>query len=388
MEHVPPQQLIGVLMTGMGNDGAEAMASLRAARRHDYCRGRGDRRRVGDARRAGPGGRRRLDRAPSQDCVPFAEDGAEPCRSFVSPPGRPAPPSPARDSAAVLRRARAAARTTSVGRRRARPRTLPGGVPALGDALGARDRARAFARPCSRAWPGSPRRRASRSFCRSCAPTTHSCARERSDALRAMKDVAWPAHRGAAAGPRCRRADSRLRSGPRHAGRNGRAPCSATCSTRSRSRTSVPRPSRCSRRSADRRRCPLLARCAERFRATPFLEFAIKIAIDGIRSQATDSHVPDLRRSPRTNIAGFANSSTDEPGWSSPKRNAITSSGAWSSAWRPRIGLVRKLFRAAAHRPAGRDRAVRQRVHRQRDVLLSRGAPARVPHGGPAGRNA
>ena len=28
MEHVPPQQLIGVLMTGMGNDGAEAMATL------------------------------------------------------------------------------------------------------------------------------------------------------------------------------------------------------------------------------------------------------------------------------------------------------------------------------------------------------------------------
>ena len=31
MEHVAPQQLIGVLMTGMGNDGAEAMASLHEA---------------------------------------------------------------------------------------------------------------------------------------------------------------------------------------------------------------------------------------------------------------------------------------------------------------------------------------------------------------------
>jgi two-component system chemotaxis response regulator CheB len=30
MEHVPPRQLIGVLMTGMGNDGAEAMTQLKA----------------------------------------------------------------------------------------------------------------------------------------------------------------------------------------------------------------------------------------------------------------------------------------------------------------------------------------------------------------------
>jgi len=31
MEHVPPKQIVGVLMTGMGNDGAEAMTALHAA---------------------------------------------------------------------------------------------------------------------------------------------------------------------------------------------------------------------------------------------------------------------------------------------------------------------------------------------------------------------
>jgi two-component system chemotaxis response regulator CheB len=30
MDHVPPAQIVGVLMTGMGSDGAEAMALLRA----------------------------------------------------------------------------------------------------------------------------------------------------------------------------------------------------------------------------------------------------------------------------------------------------------------------------------------------------------------------
>ena len=34
LEHLPPRQLVGVLMTGMGNDGAQAMATLRAQGGH------------------------------------------------------------------------------------------------------------------------------------------------------------------------------------------------------------------------------------------------------------------------------------------------------------------------------------------------------------------
>ena len=51
MEHVDRRHgSIGILMTGMGNDGARSMARLRAARRAHHRGGEGDRGRVGHAR--------------------------------------------------------------------------------------------------------------------------------------------------------------------------------------------------------------------------------------------------------------------------------------------------------------------------------------------------
>ena len=278
------------------------------------------------------------------------------------------------------------------GARRARPRhrrrALGGGPRGRGAARAAcrpsarrwrAKRARACARRCSRASPASPLRRASRRSCRSCAPTTRSCAREPRTRCSAMKDVAWPYHRGVAAGPRCRRPDSRLRPRPRHAGRNGRAPLSATCSIRSRSRTSAPRPSRRSRRSAEPRRCPRWRAARSGFAATPFLEFSIKIAIDRIRSQATEPTCLTFRRSPRTSIAGFASSSTDEPGWSSPKRSAITSSAASSSACWPRSRAPSKtISRGCAPTCGARSSSSSTRSRSTRRTSIARSTSSRV----------
>ena len=65
LDHYDAAQLIGVLMTGMGRDGADAMTRLRQRRRAHHCRGGIQRDRVGHARRtreewrgrAGPAGR-------------------------------------------------------------------------------------------------------------------------------------------------------------------------------------------------------------------------------------------------------------------------------------------------------------------------------------------
>ena len=75
---------------------------------------------------------------------------------------------------------------------------------------------------------------------------------------------------------------------------------------------------------------PALPRCAERFATTHFSGSRSRPRPTG-STPSSPLPVPDSRRSPKTNFVGFANSSIDVPGWSSPKRNAITSSGAWSS---------------------------------------------------------
>ena len=83
MEHFESGQLVGVLMTGMGNDGAGGDGPIACPRREDDRRGGGNRRGVGDARRTGEGQRRRLDSAVAEDRTTFGKAGPL-CRSFVN----------------------------------------------------------------------------------------------------------------------------------------------------------------------------------------------------------------------------------------------------------------------------------------------------------------
>jgi hypothetical protein len=84
MEHLPPSQLIGVLMTGMGSDGAEAMALLRAkggktiAEAEETAVVWGM---PGELVKAGG----RISYCRCRTLRPAAEADADPCRSYVSP---------------------------------------------------------------------------------------------------------------------------------------------------------------------------------------------------------------------------------------------------------------------------------------------------------------
>ena len=94
MDHVPASQLIGVLMTGMGNDGAEAMADLRA---------RGGKT-IAEAEETAvvwgmPGELVKPDGADwvvplPKIAVTPAADGADTCRSSVNRPIAPPAPEP------------------------------------------------------------------------------------------------------------------------------------------------------------------------------------------------------------------------------------------------------------------------------------------------------
>ena len=128
MEHVSPAQLIGMLMTGMGNDGAEAMARLHA---------RGGRTIAEAEETAVVWG------MPGELVAAGGADWVLPCRR--SPAGcaswcpdmplirKPSPPP--RPAAARCRLACARARATSAGRRCARRPGSPDGVALLAAAL-------------------------------------------------------------------------------------------------------------------------------------------------------------------------------------------------------------------------------------------------------------
>ncbi len=79
MEHVSPGQLVGILMTGMGNDGAEAMALLQAQGGGTIAEAEETAVVWGMPGELGEGWRGRLDRAVAADCSTPAEDGAMTC---------------------------------------------------------------------------------------------------------------------------------------------------------------------------------------------------------------------------------------------------------------------------------------------------------------------
>ena len=125
------------------------------------------------------------------------------------------------------------------------------------------------------------------------------------------------------------------------------------------------------------------------FRGTPFLEFAIKIAIDRIRSQATEPTCLSFRRSREEEFRRLCEFLYRRTGMVFTEAKRYYVERRVVERMQPtQAAFVRRLLRAAARRPAGRDRAVRQRVHGQRNVLLPRRPPARVPHRRPAGRQA
>ena len=209
MEHVAPAQLIGVLMTGMGNDGAAgdgAACTPRAAGRSPRPR-----------------------RPPSSGACPAswsrraARTGSCPCRR--SPAGcanwRPDMPlirkpvrrscRPAAAAALAARHERRAlgggARGGRTARRRGRcsPRRF------------AARATRACARRSSPAWRASRRRRAPRPSCPICGPTTPACAPAPSTPCARCPGRGRPSA-APAARSRCRRAPAELRARARPAG--------------------------------------------------------------------------------------------------------------------------------------------------------------------------
>ena len=123
-----------------------------------------------------------------------------------------------------------------------------------------------------------------------------------------------------------------------------------------------------------------------RFAGEPFLAFRLKVATERIAAPARDRPCVRSSRSRRRNSARSASSSIGAPACSSPRPSATMSSAGWPSAWPPRDRALPQLLRPSAQRHRRRGRAVHQRLHRQRDLLLPRGPPAPLPDLRPAGR--
>ena len=132
LEHFSASQMIGVMMTGMGNDGAEAMKRLRQGRRPHHCGGGIDRDRLGHAGRTGEEWRRRNGAAAGGYRRNDHRHGERPCRSLRAAPKARAP-------AAISRAQRPTLDSSDAESRWAAARALAGhaeAVPVLAAALG------------------------------------------------------------------------------------------------------------------------------------------------------------------------------------------------------------------------------------------------------------
>ncbi len=89
---MPANRLIGILMTGMGNDGAEAMALIHAGGGKTIAEAEGHSHRLGYAGRTGQGKRGRFCCATPQDCSPVEQIGE--LMPLVRKPSSPTVPTP------------------------------------------------------------------------------------------------------------------------------------------------------------------------------------------------------------------------------------------------------------------------------------------------------
>ena len=236
---------------------------------------------------------------------------------------------------------------------------------------------RACARRSSPAWPAPPRRKAPRPWCLTSGRTTPACAPAPSTpcgrcprravpilpALLADPDAdvrllscelarGLPDERRQPAAVRSARAgdrEERVRGGGRSAGRN---------------------------RPAGGPAGPGALRRAVRRRPVPRLQHQGRDRSH--RGRRARDRAP--ARSRRRNSARSAISSTGAPACSSPRPSATTSQRRIADRMAVARDLVlHDLLRLPAQRRRRRDREVHQRLHRQRDLLLSRGAPAPLP---------
>ena len=183
-------------------------------------------------------------------------------------------------------------------------------------------------------------------FCPFFAPTTRSCAREPRTPCTRCKSAAWPP-----SATRCCRIPTRT-SGFSPAAWSARCPDETVAALALRPARFGARAERLRRgrrrrwrRSAELKRCPCW-RAARSVSRRPRFSDSRSRSRSIASAPRLPARVPEFRGAhARTSFAGCASSSTDEPGWSSPRRSAITSSAASSNGWsRDRLARLSKTI--------------------------------------------